>query len=154
MNIQDIHKLVEQQRKLRMVNSPQLTLGELIKEIEQVGVFQDNGEAKNIWFDFGSALPTHLDSWRGSYSELALGYQLSGYDNNTEHFANCKADELLEHLKSAIGKEFTGWKGGDYIMDENTPIWVANSGNSDNTAVVGVLDCEYKLVIITAYCEY
>lgn len=32
-------------------------------------------------------------------------------------------------------KEFTGWKGGEFTMDESTPVWVANAGNSGNTGL-------------------
>lgn len=154
MNIQDIHEQVKRQRELRFRGNQQLSLGEFIKELESVDLKYDEETYKDVDFDFGTALPTQLDSWRGSYDEIALGYKLSGYDNNSEHFTNNKADKLLEHLKSAIGKEYTGWKGGEFIMDENTPVWVANPGHSGNTGIVGVLDAGYKLVIITAYCEY
>lgn len=154
MDIQDIHDFIRKQREQGFSTSNQLSLGELISEIEKIGIQKGNGEIKDVSFDFGSAVPTILDSWRGSYNELALGYELSGYDNNEKHFSDCKADKFLEHLKSVIGKEFYGWKGGEYVMDENTPVWVANSGNSGNTAIVGVLDDGWRLVIITSYCEY
>lgn len=154
MNIQDIHEQVKKQRELRFKGNQQLSLGEFITVLESVDLKYDEETYKDVEFDFGTALPTQLDSWRGSYDEIALGYKLSGYDNNSEHFANTKADKLLEHLKSAIGKEYTGWKGGEFIMDENTPVWVANCGHSGNTGIVGVLDAGYKLVLITAYCEY
>ena len=155
MNIQDIHEQVKKQRELRFRDNQQLSLGEFIKELESVDLkMEHNGEVKEVEFDFGTAFPTQLDSWRGSYDEIALGYKMSGYDNNSEHFANTKADKLLEHLKEAVGKEYEGYKGGDFTMDKNTPVWVANYGHSGNTGVVGVLDAGYKLVIITAYCEY
>ena len=154
MNLQDIQDLMKKQREESFSNSNQFSLGKLISEIEKCGLEKNDGEIKDVYFDFGTAIPTDLDSWRGSYSELALGYRLSGYDNSNEHFADCKADKLLEHLKSAIGKEYTGWKGGEFTMNENTPIWVANSGNSGNTSIIGVLDDGWRLVLITSYCEY
>lgn len=154
MNLQDIQDLMVKQREERFSKSNQLSLGELINELEKVDLKYDDKTYKSVEFDFGSAVPTDLDSWRGSYNELALGYRLSGYDNQDEHFAECKADKLLEHLKESIGKEYSGWKGGEFTMSENTPIWVANSGNSGNTSVVGVYDANYKIVIITQYCEF
>lgn len=154
MNIKDIYEQIKKQRELRFKENQQLSLGEFIKELESTDLKYDEETYKEVEFDFGTAVPTELSSWRGSYDELALGYKLSGYDNDSEHFANTKADKLLEHLKSAIGKEYEGYKGGDYTMNEDTPVWVANYGHSGNTGVVGVLDVGYKLVIITAYCEY
>ena len=148
-----LNRIVEAQRRDRFSISDQITLGKLIEEIEQHGVM--NGEDdKTVDFDFGTAVPTTLDSWRGSYAELALGYKLSGYDNDEDHFAQITAKDLLKELKSAIGKTYTGWKGGEFIMSENTPVWVTNPGDSGNTGVIGTVDEGYKIVIITAYCEY
>jgi hypothetical protein len=155
MEIQDyIENLVRQQRDKSFANSPQFSLGEFMNEIENCGTTKDNGEEKDVCFDFGSAVPTSLDSWRGSYNELALGYKLSGYDNNAEHFSTITAKGLLAELKSAIGKTYTGWKGGEFTMNERTPVWVSHPGNASNTAIVGVLNEGWRLVILTAYCEF
>lgn len=154
MNIKDIHDLVKQQRELIFAGSNQLSLGDLILEIEKEGVENDNGEVKEVCYDFGSAIPTFLSSWRGSYDELALGYTFSGYDKDGGCRSNEKADTLLEHLKSAVGEIYEGWKGGDFKMHEGTPIWVSNPGNVGNTGIVGVLNDGWRLVLITAYCEY
>ena len=132
----------------------QLTLGEIIAEVEKCGYKEEDGEDKAVYFDFGTAIPTLLNSWRGSYSELALGYKLTGYDNNGEHLTEKKATDFLTELKSAIGKEFTGWKGGEYTMSEDTPVWVSNPGNASNTAIVGILNDGCRIIIITAYCKY
>ena len=138
----------------------QLTLGQLISEIEKCGTtYGPENEDKKVCFDFGSAVPTSLASWRGSYDELALGYRLSGYDapnQEKHHFNDQTAEKLLKELKSGMvtGVTFPGWKGGDYQMDEDTPLWVANVGNVDNTCIVGVLDIGWQIVICTAYCEY
>lgn len=155
MEMQDyIQGLVKKQRDKSFSNSPQLSLGELIAEIEKCGVLKDNGEDKEVCYDFGTAIPTKLDSYRGSYDELALGYKLTGYDNDAEHLTEIKAKDLLNHLKEAIGKEYTGWKGGNYTMSKDTPVWVANSGNAGSTAIVGILNDGWRLILLTAYCEY
>ena len=144
--------MVQNNRNKSFENSPQITLGELIEQLENAGT-KDDGEDKTVCFDFGSAIPTSLDSWRGSYNELALGYELSGYDGEGK-YAESTAEKLLNELKNAIDKTYTGWKGGEYTMNENTPLWVANSGNADNTGIVGIIDKKYKIIIVTAYCEY
>lgn len=61
--------------------------------------------------------------------------------------------EFLKMLKETVGKEFTGYKGGEFTMDENTPIWVANYGNSGNTAVIDVIDEDYKIILVTGLRE-
>jgi len=135
---------------------PQLSLGEIISKIEKLGLTWEIGnKPKTICFDFGSAIPTNLDSWRGDYSHLALGYNLTGYDKTADSDINeITAENLLQELKSSIGKTFEGWKGGDYVAKQNTPVWVANPGNSGSTIVVDVICNSYELVIITQFCEY
>lgn len=150
-----IKVFLKEQRNRTFASSAQLTLGQIIEKLEKCGLTygEDNGP-KQVDYDFGTAIPTTLDSWRGSYSELALGYKLSGYDNNDEHFAQTTAENLLSELKSAIGKEFTGWKGGEFTMDEDTPVWVANSGNSGDTGIIDVVDNGWRIILMTAYCDY
>lgn len=147
MDIQDfVAAAVTSARMNRMKSSPQLTLGALISEIEKAGVKDENGADKNVEYSFGHMRPTILGSWRGSYAELALGYIED--DNHTT------AESLLNQCKSAIGKTYQGYKGGDFTMDENTPVWVDNYGHAGNTAITGILNKGYCLVILTAYSEY
>lgn len=149
-----INEMIKSQREKRFQKSKQLSLGELIQKIEELGLTYAAGEeAKTVCFDFGSAIPTTLNSWRGIYAELALGYKLSGYDSNDEHFPNVTAESLLNELKSALNKSFEGWKGGDFIMGENTPVWVANPGNSGDTAIIDVIDDGWRLILITQFTE-
>lgn len=153
--MEHIARIAQAKRDQSFADSPQLILGDLIDELEKCDLSDlSSGEKKGIAFDFGSAIPTTVDSWRGSYAELAIGYRLSGYDNDDQHFSDSYAVDFLEHLKSTIGKTFDGWKGGEYTMSKSTPVWVSNPGNAGSTAVVGVLDAGWQIVIITAYCEY
>ena len=142
MNLQEVlDNAVNAQRNEKLKTSPQLLLGELILKLEAV-------EKKDlrICFDFEYAFPTHLSSWRGSYCELAISFEFEGNAPTVEEF--------LKKLNSAIGQTFTGYKGGDFTMGKNTPVWVANYGNSGNTGVVGVIDTGYTVIIETKYCEY
>jgi hypothetical protein len=81
-------------------------------------------------------------SWRGIYAELAIGFSSEG---------NIKVIDFYNMLKEAIGKEFTGYKGGEFIMGKATPVWVANYGNSGNTALLDVVDDDYQIILITGY---
>lgn len=128
----------------------QLNLGQFIQILEQYGTHDDDGDRLTIQFDFGSAVPTTFKSWRGDYSELQLGYSLRGYDSETEHHKNVFADDFLTICRDTVNKIFTSWKGGEYRMTLETPIWVSNSGNGSHTAIIGFKDG----VILTAYCEY
>lgn len=149
----DIQTVVDEKlkslRKQILANSDQLTLGKLIKKIENVvkkGYKCYDGSEPTVRYDFEYLFPTKIDSWRGSYAELALNYKTEG-----EYLPVSK---FLDLLKSAIGATFDGYKGGEFTMHEDTPVWVANYGNSGNTAVVDVLDCNYEVILVTGYREY
>jgi hypothetical protein len=136
----------------RFDKSSQLSLGELIAKLEAISPtytdYQEKEQPKLVYFDFPEAKPTHLDSWRGAYDELALEFTWE------EEAKSPTVTGLLEELREAIGKTYTGYKGGDFVMGKTTPIWVANYGHSDNTAIVGVIDDGYSVILETGHCEY
>lgn len=149
-----LENATKKMREASFADSPQLTIGEflaLIKDIPDV----DGNENVTISFDFGTAYPIGLSSWRGAYSELAINYGLGGYDNdNADQSAHRDLADFRKELEEAVGKEFYGWKGGDFTMSLDTPLWVANDGNVGNTGVVGIRNNVYEVIILTAYCEY
>lgn len=67
-------------------------------------------------------------SYRGYYDHLAL-----------EFGAVRTVGEVYKDLLAARGSRFEGWKGGDYIMGDHTPVWVSNEGECSGLAVIGVL---------------
>lgn len=105
-----------------------------------------------------------IGSWRGSYIEVAIFKEDSGYlaedfeydfynhseekykKHEEEHtYASDKlptnANELGNLLESLIGKGFEGWKGGHYTITEDKPLWLCDSaGVSGSTAIVGLDD--------------
>jgi hypothetical protein len=141
----DLQSIITNQLKVdraeTMKTSQQLTVGELILLLEQV-----NDKARKVSFDFGYFYPIGLDSWRGSYCELAFEYSNEGDAPTVE--------QVLNQLRSAIGKTYEGYKGGDFVMGKTTPLWVANCGDSNSTAVIGIRDFEWIVVIDTKYIEY
>lgn len=127
----------------------QLTLGEAINRLNKCNLFNEDNKSKPVFFDFKMAVPTYLDSWRGSYDELALGYEFKTLDNNF-----CYAKDLLKELNSGIHNVYEGWKGGDFMMDADTPLWADNSGECTNVAIVDIIDCDDYILIITRPYEY
>lgn len=124
------------------VAPPRLNLGELID------VLAARPKDQTVRFDIGSLYPTRLMSYRGYYEQLALGY-MDRDDKGSKGFPN--VDAVLAELRSAIGATFTGYKGGEYVMRSETPLWVANYGNTSETIIVGVCDNDYQTVLATAY---
>lgn len=99
---------------------------------------------KQICFDFCRLKPESLDSYRGYYDHLALGFSNGGW---------AKAGDVLKDAQDALGRTFTGYKGGDYVMTRDTPLWAANYGESGGSRVVGVEDRKYEVLIKTAHDE-
>lgn len=95
-----------------------MRLGELIEQLEAV-----LDKTENVWIEPFNLVPTDFESYRGYYYELSLAYELD---------SRCTVQELLDNAKRCIGVEFTGYKGGEFIMDESTPIWISNYGRVTN----------------------
>ena len=152
MNLQDyVDKVMKEERTKRFSESDQMSLGQIIAELDKLAQKQKKikekyGHEARIVFDFENLYPTNIDSWRGSYSELALEFACNGEPMEFSAF--------LKMLKNAVGQTFLGYKGGEFVMTEDTPVWVANYGNCGNTAVVGVVDNEYEIILMTGWREF
>lgn len=139
-----------------LAKSDQLTLGELILKLEAVLQHRQMLEGYepdkhcNVVFDFEYLFPTGFDSWRGIYRELALNFY-SNPRNAEKRVDPFKLSEFLKLCRETVGKTFEGYKGGEYTMSRQTPIWVANYGNSGDTALIDVVDAEYEIILITGY---
>jgi hypothetical protein len=144
-----ISNAVKVSRLETLANSDQLTLGEVISKCEAIAKRKyklHDGSEPGVRFDLEYLKPTGIDSWRGSYDELALEFGTEGREP--------PLSEFIEMLKEADGKTYTGYKGGDYTMSRHTPVWVANYGNIGNTAVIDVVDNDYEIILITGYREF
>lgn len=141
----------EQAQKVR-VRSGQLTLGKTIKLLEMAINDDPEEEAKDpkkVYFDFCRLVPNGIDSYRGYYDELAVNWCNEGWDHAGKEIKGWPLTELIAELKAAVGKTYEGYKGGDFKMTEDTPLWVANYGESGSTAIVGVLDQGWCVIIET-----
>lgn len=88
----------------------------------------------DVQFDFCYLSPTDVASYRGYYDHLALGW--TDKHEGPGHWP--KASALLANLEAAIGKTFEGWKGGSYRMGRDTPLWVANAGDTGGTGITAI----------------
>ena len=86
----------------------QMTLGKLIAALEAM---PEGADVANL---------NGAHSYRGYYSDLAF----------EKSDGTRPAAELLAECKAAMGKVFYGYKGGDYLMGELTPVWLASRGCS------------------------
>ena len=74
-------------------------------------------------------IPTEFDSYRGYYDQLALNYDING---------SCTVEKLLKLAKQSVKKTFIGYKGGNFLMTKNTPVWISNYGNTSNMLLTKV----------------
>lgn len=58
-------------------------------------------------------------SYRGSYQHLAF-----------EPANDVSVGEMLDGAKRAVGAEYEGWKGGEYVMDEDTEVYLSFEGRT------------------------
>lgn len=100
-----------------------------------------------VYFDFGGCVPTTVASWRGVYSEPAIGWEGTSYSGGGK--APTAVGLLAELELATSGKIYQGWKGGDYRYDDNSDLHVDNRGCSTGTVIINVEVGEYEVVIHT-----
>ena len=125
--------------KLKTTHYGTASLGEVIQMLERANPDAD------VQYDFCYLRPTDVDSYRGYYDHLALGWS----DKHDDEGYWPKVSTLLERLRAAVGNTYYGYKGGEYRMNEDTPLWVANYSHSGGTGIVGMTIDEYTVVLHT-----
>lgn len=85
----------------------QMTLGEVILTFKNMD--------KNALM-YGLSDP---HSYRGYYCDLAVENYTCGQKT---------VEDTLGMFEDCLGAKFEGYKGGDFIMTKNTPVWVAVYG--------------------------
>lgn len=116
-----------------------LTIGDCIEKLRALK------PDTHVEFDFGGIVPTKLASWRGIYAEIALGFSGGAFSNDEPK----TVAELLSDFQSAVGKTYTGWKGGDFVMGLDTPVWVDNPGCYTRTYITNITGDDYGVTIHT-----
>ncbi len=152
----DIQKFIDlQSENWRLKAGSDYNLGDFIQDLEK-----EDQEAEIKYEDsYENYLPTVFGSWRGSYSCLALFYEQDAEKKP-------KVKDILKLAKEALGKEFYGWKGGEFLMDKSTPIYCcAEPGYSShekriirvsiNTSwkICGLSRKDEKVLIKTKICD-
>jgi hypothetical protein len=99
-----------------------LTLGALHAALQEA-----NPDAL-VLLDGGETSPDEPHSYRGYYSDLAF--------ERVQPLR--KVSQLLVEVADALGATFEGYKGGDFTMDSETPLWVSSYGSSSGIAMMAV----------------
>ena len=116
--------------------------------------------------------PTALSSWRGVYHDLAIERSEvrhertelvkpnPGFDSDIlGHYqpgskkVRIKADptvgDLLEALRLADGATFEGYKGGQFYMDCDSDIWVAEYGDATSDRIYAISTLPGRIDLLT-----
>jgi hypothetical protein len=101
---------------------------------------------KHSDFKLGKDFRCDGHPYRGFYSDLAIVPSETPISRRMPEYT---VKVLLDRLRMAIGKEFTGYKGGEFVMQSHTPVWVSEYGCADGLAVKGVEERDGKVVILT-----
>jgi hypothetical protein len=117
-----------------------IKLGQLIQGLEAI-----SDKTKSVQFDFGGFVPDSIMSYRGYYDHLSFDWVERGNDHSVAR--------ILVEAKSAMGKVFTGYKGGEFLMDASTPVWAAQYGDCTSTAIIGVTEYSWVVVLDTAFID-
>lgn len=114
----------------------QLTIRQLISELERCST------DKPVYAAFdGSSIISPLgdvDSYRGYYEQLAI-----------EPGGPARCEALADILIESLDKTFYGYKGGEFSMFDDTPVWVSEYGIASGDMVVGVEEKADMVVIFT-----
>lgn len=117
-----------------------LNLGQIINQLEKLP------QQKTISFDFCRAIPNKFNSFRGYYRDLAIQF--------THDYESITVEAFLNKAKECVGKEFTGYKGGEYVMSLESRVWVAEYGSSSETRISMIKEEDCECVIHTAYANH
>lgn len=111
-----------------------LTLGRLISQLEVA----ESDEIVKV--DTGGTLGAE-ESYRGYYCDMAFN---PSQDKKT-------VGELLQQCRAALGEIYEGYKGGDYRMEDDTPLWLSDYGEASGIALMGAVHRpkEKELMITT-----
>lgn len=115
-----------------------MTIGEMLS------VLKRKDQELDVMLDFVHFRPDGCHSYRGYYEDLAIGYKAGG---------DMKVWQLVKLLDDASGQTFTGYKGGEYSMSSDTPVWVANHNEAGGTGIVDIQDGGWRIRLITKCIE-
>jgi hypothetical protein len=63
-------------------------------------------------------------SYRGYYDQVAF-----------DPVQGAKIGDMLIYARNALGATFTGYKGGDFTMKDDTPCWISEYGRSSGDMI-------------------
>jgi hypothetical protein len=109
-----------------------LTLGEMIEHLSSA-----DGSSV-VMYDDGKS-PGRARSYRGYYSDLSFA----------DAAQPVTVAELLDECREALGSTFEGYKGGDFVMGWDTPLWRSEWGAVSGLAIGGAVSVAGQVGLVT-----
>jgi len=132
----DAQKLVDALRAMRKQTAANLSIGQMLKKLEQ---FNDDAR---LFLSNDKFFTTEFGSYRGYYEDMYIGYSDTDTGLNT-------VGGLRGILEAALAKgEMKGYKGGDFPIDHDTLLWMSSYGEVDGWALVDVVKVGDAIVVV------
>lgn len=105
-----------------------MTLGQLTEKLRLLP------PESYIQFDFGNLIPGQSYSYRGDYQDISFCFEEMGSQHGKD-----RVGILLKECEEALdGCVYEGYKGGEFVMNSNTPVWISPYGESSRTMLIDI----------------
>lgn len=145
LDIKDFIEIQKKQRAKESNNKGAMSAEEIISKLEE---FKDSN--KLVFIEMNSEIFTSdfaADSWRGSYNLPSIEY--------CSEDSGCSIDSAIKNLQEINGMKVEGYKGGDYVLNKEDPLFIANYGCSNNcTAIVDIQETNDFIICLTKQDMY
>lgn len=127
-----------------------MTLGEIIDRMKEIhaaptDAWLGNDGERSVYIDWNSLVPGGFHSYRGYYDHLSISFK-SGYPPP-------KISAFIKALEGEVGAVHGGWKGGEFTMDRDTPVWIADTGTAPGWGVASIRDDGYCATLVTQHFD-
>jgi hypothetical protein len=137
----DIKSLLNSISDVRKNSAGNLTIGDMLTKLDQ---FNDD---ETVTYSNGAYFDGSFGSYRGYYEDMYLGFDREDQGCNTVGHLKTALESALSH------GEMTGYKGGEFSIEEDTLLWSASYGCIGDM-VVDVLKLSDKVYVITKEDEF
>jgi hypothetical protein len=114
-----------------------LTLEKLIK------ILKDSQKDLLVKFDNGCFIGD-FNSYRGYYSDLSIEpIDINNY---------LRVNDFINKCEESLNQEFEGYKGGQFLMAGDTPLWMAEYGKCGDSIIDAIIS-DNSVILITKKIE-
>jgi len=124
-----------------------LTLGELIEKLKNANQYALVECSNGI-------IPGKPHSYRGYYSDLAFELEEPEVDFESATQDSLEVLKFLAICEEILDTTLEGYKGGDFVMDAKTPLWLSAWGDASDIAIIDAIRVsEGKFLLVVKALE-